>query len=295
MIKLEEKLDRRLQLVELDILKEFIMVCEKLNLKYFLEGGTLLGAIRHGGFIPWDDDIDVSMPREDYELFIKQGQSLLGEKYFIQNYQTDNEWIANFTKIRNSETTFIESSVKNLNINHGVYIDVFPMDGYNRKARIRNYINWKKYALYDIQISKKYSSTTKPISFKGKIAWLLSELFYGKTEIKDILIKKDKIAQKYKISNNDSVCCYSFATPIKGYYMPKSYYGEGVMKKFEDIEARAPEKYDQFLTRVFGDYMKLPPEEQRIAHHYNEVIDLEKSYKDYMNNDQIRNAEDKTF
>ena len=184
---------KRLQLVELDILKEFIRVCNELNVKYFLDSGTLLGCIRHGGFIPWDDDIDVSMPREDYEIFLKEGQKLLKNKYFLQTYKTDPEYTMGFAKIRNSETTFIESSVKNLKINHGVYIDIFPLDGYNDKNKIRNFLNKKAFVLYNLQINKKYDfKIIHKNNIKGKLALILSNLLYGRKNVPSLLEKKEK-------------------------------------------------------------------------------------------------------
>ena len=111
-----------LQKKQLDILKAFIKVCEKHNLRYFLVGGTALGAIRHKGFIPWDDDIDVGMPREDYDKFVLLQDEYKGTPYFIQTYKTDPCYIYNFGKLRDSSTTFIESQYKNHRINHGVWI-----------------------------------------------------------------------------------------------------------------------------------------------------------------------------
>lgn len=274
---------KKLQLVELDILKEFIRVCNELNVKYFLDSGTLLGCIRHGGFIPWDDDIDVSMPREDYEIFLKEGQKLLKDKYFLQTYKTDPEYTMGFAKIRNSETTFIESSVKRLNINHGVYIDIFPMDGYKPSEKIKNFINSKLNVLYNLQINKKYDNLNKANSAKLKALQGVSDLIYGKTSINKILQKKDKIAKKNEYSKSEYVAFFSYPSiPASKNYMPKDFFGEGTFKKFEDIEkVRVPANFEGYLTKVYGDYMKLPPEEKRVAHHYNEIIDLNKSYKEY--------------
>ena len=97
--------------MELEILKEFIGVCANLNLRYFLAGGSVLGTIRHNGFIPWDDDIDVIMPRKDYEIFLEKGQSLMQKQFFIQTYKTEPDYVMGFAKIRNSNTTFIEKSL----------------------------------------------------------------------------------------------------------------------------------------------------------------------------------------
>ena len=120
----------KLKKIEIELLLSFIEITKKYNLKYFLLGGTCLGAVRHNGFIPWDDDIDVGLPREDYEVFLKVAQAELPENVFLQNGNTDPEYTLNFAKLRNSDTTFMEQSFKNYKINHGVYIDVFPLDGY---------------------------------------------------------------------------------------------------------------------------------------------------------------------
>ena len=135
---------KRLKEIELAIFRAFIDVCDKLNLKYYLLAGTLLGAVRHQGFIPWDDDIDVGMPREDYEIFVEKGQALLPKEYFIQTFKTDPDYAANFAKIRNCGTTFLETSVRNCNINHGVFIDVFPLHVYSAdKTAQKRFTNLK--------------------------------------------------------------------------------------------------------------------------------------------------------
>ncbi len=275
---------RKLQLVELDILKEFIKVCDKLNLKYYLDSGTLLGCIRHEGFIPWDDDIDIGMFREDYDVFIQKGQELLPEGLFIQTYKTDKEYVQAFAKIRNSNTTFIETSAKNQKINHGVYIDIFPFDNYAKEKKITNFIDHKKDILYNIQLNKKYflNHLGKPKGFKVRITKAISELFFKNKPIYDLLEMKVKLATKYNKRDCEFVKCYFYSTTINTIFH-KSIFGNGVKKKFEDIYVNVPERYDEYLKVMYGDYMKLPPEEKRIAHHYNEKIDLKKSYKEYIN------------
>ena len=121
---------RKVQNAELDILKEFIEICRKINVRYYVIDGTLLGAVRHQGFIPWDDDIDIGMFREDYEKFVALAPQVLPECLFLQTYRTDEEYYRNSGKIRNSNTTMIETVVKDLRMNHGVFIDIFPLDNY---------------------------------------------------------------------------------------------------------------------------------------------------------------------
>lgn len=115
-----------LQKCQLNILIEFIRLCEEHNLTYYLVGGTCLGAVRHKGFIPWDDDIDVGMPRKDYDKFI-QLQKEIKKPYFIQTYKSDKNYIYNFAKIRDCTTTFIENTFVCHQFNHGVWIDVFQL------------------------------------------------------------------------------------------------------------------------------------------------------------------------
>ena len=128
-----------LQQTEFKMLKCFVEICNKLNLKYYLVCGTALGAVKYKGFIPWDDDVDVALPREDYEIFCKEAQRLLPKEYFLQTYKTDKAYPSIFAKIRNSNTTYIEKTIAKLPINHGVYIDVFPLDGYpeDKKSQIK--------------------------------------------------------------------------------------------------------------------------------------------------------------
>lgn len=133
-ISLNEQQRAELKKCQLEMLKAFAAVCEKLGISYFLDGGTLLGAVRHKGFIPWDDDIDVGMLRADYERFFAEGQALLPEHYFIQNISTDPQYTANFAKMRDSRTTYIETTLGRKRINHGVFIDIFVLDYYPENA-----------------------------------------------------------------------------------------------------------------------------------------------------------------
>lgn len=264
----------QLKKIEVEILKEFINICEKLNLKYYVIGGTLLGAVRHNGFIPWDDDIDIGMPRKDYDIFIAEASKYLSEHYFLQNHLTDPMWISNFSKIRDSRTTFIESSVKKFSINHGVYIDIFPLDYHDKTNED---LFFRKFKTYTRRIGLAYQSPNLKVKLKKYLVSFRSLLSCW--SLRNTVLKKEKL-----MKNND-------ATPYWANYCgawgkkeiaPVSWYGDGVILQFEGINVVAPSNYDAWLTQVYGNYMELPPVEKRKTHHYTAIVDLDQSYTHYM-------------
>lgn len=119
---------RKLQETELEILLETDRICRKYEILYQLSGGTLLGAVRHKGFIPWDDDVDICMLREDYNRFLSICEKELGEKYFLQTYETDSEFFHSFARIRKNNTLALQRQYKGMDMHHGIFIDVFPLD-----------------------------------------------------------------------------------------------------------------------------------------------------------------------
>lgn len=118
-----------LQEIEFGLLQQFLSICEQLNLTYYLVCGSALGAAKYSGFIPWDDDIDVALPRKDYEIFCREAPEILPEWCFLQNYHSDPQYYLLGSKLRDSRTTYIEMMAEHLKINHGVFIDIFPLDG----------------------------------------------------------------------------------------------------------------------------------------------------------------------
>src|SRR5699024_7471673 len=130
---------KEVQKDQLDILIEFDRICKKNNIKYQLFAGTLLGAIRHKGFIPWDDDIDVCMLREDYEKFLNICNKDMKNEYFLQTYNSDTNYIMQFAKLRKNNTIFLERVTANCDIHHGVYIDIFPLDDVRPNTLMGNF------------------------------------------------------------------------------------------------------------------------------------------------------------
>ncbi|WP_413854061.1 LicD family protein [Candidatus Ruminimicrobium bovinum] len=277
---------KKLQQVELKILEQFINICNKENLQYYVLGGTLLGAVRHKGFIPWDDDIDVAMPRKDYEKFLNVAQKYLSQEYFLQTYISDKEYFLNFAKIRNSNTTFIQNCFSKCNMNHGIYIDIFILDYYpiNKiKCLLLNLKN--KIFLFRINeiynLSKADYSLYKKFCVKS-LAKIL-KIFYP--NIYSVLIKRDILFKSIKKSN--------LITNYGGLYgkkevSPIEWFGKGINLQFENLTVKAPIEYDKYLTQIYGNYMKLPPKEKQISNHPTDIIDLEKPYTEYIKKGNIK-------
>ncbi len=267
-----------LQQTEFEILKCFIEICERLNLKYFLVCGTALGAVKYGGFIPWDDDVDVALPREDYEIFCEKAQELLPEGFFLQTYKTDNKYPRIFAKIRNSNTAYFEKAVAKFKINHGVYIDIFPLDGYPTNKLAQKKIEFQK-VYYDLLLSSNFDTDcTLKVKIIRKIFRILG--FHKKTA--KAIARFEKSISAYP-TKNSKVWCNHGNWQKKLEYAPIEQYGNGIPMDFEGIRAVVPEKYDEYLTQKYGDWRADLPESEKVGHHYYSVMDLEKSYTEYMN------------
>lgn len=262
----------RIKETELNILKAFIGICEKHSLRYFMLEGSCLGAVRHKGFIPWDDDVDVGMPRPDFEKFIKTAKKELPEKYFLQHAGTNPDFPMNFAKIRDSETAFIETSVKNLNINHGIYIDIFPIDGYKSSLLFD-----LKNKFYTLCVRKVFFAPNPRNGIKALCVKAVSGLIRDYKKARD---KRDALLKKH--SYVECATAANLCGPWeKREIVPKEWFGDGVPGTFEGLGVILPKEYDKYLRNLYGDYEKLPPEAERHSHHYCEIIDTEKSYSEY--------------
>lgn len=266
-----------LKKVELYLLRVFIETCNKLNLTYYVIGGTLLGTVRHKGFIPWDDDIDVAMPRKDYDIWIREAQKLIQDStVFVQSLLTEEEYFANFAKLRKSDTTFIETSCHNLKINHGVYIDVFPLDYYPDNMFLRLVFDFKKRILTS-KINQLFDFKDINYTLTYKIKRIFINFILKTPHI--ALLKRECL---YSSQKSSSLWANFGGAWGKKEIAPIEWFGKGKKMLFEDIEVNVPVKYDKWLNQVYGDYMQLPPVEKRIAHHFTDVIDLRNSYRKYV-------------
>ena len=267
---------QRIKEIELEIFKFFLDIANKLDIKYYIIGGTLLGAVRHKGFIPWDDDIDVGLPRKDYEKFIAEAQKYLPEYYFLQTYETDPEYPLNFAKIRDSRTTYLETALNNKKINHGVFFDVFPLDFYPENEKDQDKFD-KKVSIYAKRIRDSLN-VEHSTSIKSKVFSVIARLLAKDTQT--ACRKKDKIYTSLSSSNLMGNMSSAYK---RGETAPLDWCGEGVELEFDGLKVNAPVEYHKFLTQIYGDYMQFPPPEKRKSHHFTDVIDFDNPYTKYIN------------
>ena len=260
--------------IELDILKDVDKVCKELNLTYYLCAGTLLGAVRHGGFIPWDDDIDIQMPRKDYNLFIEKAQKLLKKNHIISSYKTEPAFIGDFFKIVNNNTTFVEVSTRKRNITKGVYIDVFPIDGIPEGKFKKLYYSFK-ISLLKQRISNGYSAEKvyKKRSFKGRIYNFLSGFLTCFMSPEKATTALNNFLTKNTIDNSKYVMVESKYRRL----YKREIFGNPSQIKFENLLFYAPSDVKGYLETQYGsNYMTPPPPEKQVSHHYCCELKLDK-------------------
>lgn len=266
----------RMQEKLVDIMAWFHELCEENNLRYYIIGGTLLGAVRHGGFIPWDDDIDVGMPRSDYdklkELFDLKKQG----KYIIEFPDESNkEYPYLYAKAFDTTTTLIEKC--RYRVKRGIFLDIFPLDGAGKSMEeaVKNYQPLKKVFLLDTMISCDFLKRREfKKNFAVFIGRIVSPLFVRRRKL---MSKIDKLCRRYDFEESKIVSNFLGGSYEKG-LLPAECFGTPTLMKFESIMVYGVQNPDLYLSSVYGDYMKLPPEEKRISFHDNVLLDLDKGY-----------------
>lgn len=244
-----------LQKEERTILSEIKRICEKYSIRYYIVGGTLLGAVRHGGFIPWDDDIDIAMYRTDFERFSLVCEKELDKQFFLQTNFTDKGYIQLMPKVRKNGTVLESKETAGLNMHQGVFVDIFMLDYADKR-------NWR-------------------VKFKHRIHWFFINLFMRKQQhnienpIKRTLVNIIPASlivnvNEMLISNKKKstyTVNYSSMYGYKKQTFPSEYYGEGIDIWFDEFYVKAPCEYKKILEQVYGNYMELPPIEKRGNHH----------------------------
>lgn len=264
---------RKLQLQELEILKEFINICQLNNFKYYVIGGTLLGAVRHNGFIPWDDDIDVAMPRKDYEKFFEIMQKNDNTKFEIiksKKIKEKRDYYYFYYKFINKDIEVIEKQFEKEGTTNA-WIDIMAIDEFP-EGKIKNFIINKKMlwyrlcmGLYNIQFTREKNNRT----FLEKSAIKFGKMFdVGKFINPDKILRKIKKTFEKVDKNKSKKSGTIFGSYGMKELVNKEYWGNGKKYKFEDIYVNGPEMTQEYLTHIYGEnFMELPPEEKRQTYH----------------------------
>ena len=250
----------------LKILKKVHEICEKHNIKYWLDYGTLLGAVRHNGFIPWDDDLDISMLRDDYEKWCEIAPQELGEEFFWQTVDTEPEFHLCYGKVRLVGTSFYAATLEKSAIRHkGVNIDVFPVD-YVPESKLQRRLIQKFYLLFSMATAVKRLHIGRFLAIKKMVYFFVNTKLLWKF---CMLLT----AGSNKRNNKNVSMWYMY---LEKYLCPAETFNKLVLHKFEDGYFYIPEDYNAHLTRLYSDYMQLPPVEERIGKHMCVCCDLGK-------------------
>lgn len=265
-----------LQIKMLEMMSWYHELCEKNNLRYYVVGGTALGAIRHKGFIPWDDDIDVGMPRADYEKFQELVRTAdIGTRYKVEFPSEKKDFVYPYGKVYDTSTTLIEHT--RYKTKRGIFIDVFPLDGLG---------NDKDEAISNFEaIDRKYNLlATEVCALRKERGWYKNlAIIIARCIPPFILSARKLIRQIEELSKKNSFDESVYAANAVGNWhkkeiMRREWFGKPTLYDFETIKVYGPENYHEYLTQLYGDYMKLPPKEKQVSHHDYMYFNTEKSY-----------------
>lgn len=259
----------------LAMLDWFHSYCVNNNIQYYAAGGTMLGAMRHHGFIPWDDDIDIVIPRKDYKRLIHSFTDIIDGYLLESPYSGNSDYLYSYAKLYDTRTTLVEKT--KIACKRGVYIDIFPLDGVgNTYEEART--NFKKFD------RKNMFLMTRTCVIRNDRSWCKNASILAARLIpsfiindKNLAISVDKIAAKL----NDDAAIY--VANLMGAYRMKEitlreYFGSPTLYPFEGMEIYGPEKYDEYLSGIYSNWRELPPEDKRYTKHDFLVFDLENSY-----------------
>ncbi len=259
---------RKMQLTQLDMLVDFDRVCREHNITYVLFGGSLLGAVRHKGYIPWDDDADIAMLREDYDRFKKHLDELSPGICYFQDHDTDSEYRWGYGKLRRSNSQYVRAGQEHLKCKTGIFVDVFPLDDVPKSVFRQILQDWHCFCLRKILWSEVAKYNTKGF-------WRIWYSLLSLIPVSFPFSQFNYYAKKSSNSSANRVRCLSYPAtgtlyrknPLRERYgMPKRWFNEREQYAFEGHMLYSSKDYDTVLTYIYGDYMQLPNEEDRKQH-----------------------------
>ncbi len=258
--------DTELKSIQYEILTELDALCKKLNIRYSLCGGSLLGAVRHKAFIPWDDDIDIIMPRPDYDALITYCREN-GTPFRLISHETEEEYGYLFAKATAINTVITDENCGSDKLSYGVYVDIFPVDALGETEEESLKLFKKTDILRNILIAKNWKrffrSKTRSIIYEPvRLACFILSRFFSKKA----LISKVEGTYKQQFGTTAYCACVCGSYRAKE-ILPTAVYEEYTELEFEGGKFMALKNYDTYLTAIYGDYMTLPPKEKQISHH----------------------------
>ena len=266
--------------IELDMMSYIDKICRDNNLKYSMMDGSLIGAVRHNGIIPWDDDIDIMMPRPDYEklkeIFKTLNKTQNDYLYIDSDFQDD--FYYPYAKIVSRKTELKEENLKDIK-DFGVFVDVFPIDG-TYKNKVKRFFQMKKISRLRFLISYSIFDKIEAKTFLKKIYKTTIYKFSQKIGYKKLVAKLQKEIKKCDYDSSEYVAILCSGSGVKR----RLFYEKKLFDKIKDTQFdghnfKIIEKYDEYLRKEFGDYMKFPPEEERFPHHEMDILRYRKDAK----------------
>ncbi|MFQ6805804.1 MAG: phosphorylcholine transferase LicD [Lachnospiraceae bacterium] len=272
MRKYDDKTLKKLQSVELEMLHDFVDICSRYKIPYFGIGGTAIGALRHQGFIPWDDDIDLAFLRNDYEKFCRIVEKKYSDKYYILRYETNKNYPLFTARMCRKGTVFQEHAMKNVDCPFGIFLDLYAYDNVpddEKQMKRQAYAAWF-YSKLLILCSIKEPNLVQLFGWKKKLALAACRVAY--TIVKLLHISTDGVYYRGK------KCCLKYnhqQTSRLAYLTEAKPYGSMIKREdlfppiqlpFEDLKLNFPNNMHEMMTAYYGDYMQLPPEDKRYNH-----------------------------
>ncbi len=278
-LNLDRETLRKLQIKELESLVYFDEFCKKHELSYFLLGGCVIGAIRHKGFIPWDDDVDIIMPRRDYERMLKLWKEHESNERFLM-LKTDGKVFTgnSFATMIDTSATMVKDNQKDIDVPHGIVTDIFPLDGCP-DSKFKRYLQYYHAMMYSLYITEVVPTKHgKLIQFVSSV---LLKFIPSRERRTKIWQKHEKKMTKYGFRTHEK-CTELCAGP---HYMmneyPQKAFDKAEYHEFEGLMMPLPQGYDQYLKMAFGNYMEMPPEDKQVPHHDLAALDLDKPCDGY--------------
>ena len=275
---------KKLWAVEMDLAQKLLEVCKKNNLKIWATGGTLIGAVRHKGFIPWDDDMDFTMMRDDYDKLIEIGPKEFCDPYFFQSFYTDEHSFGGVAKLRRSDTAMIERDYQCCkDFNRGIFVDILVLDAVPKDKKVFESL-YQKITLLRGLLKNYEMMDPRHYSLKTKLKHAVISTYVLLRKPIRIQQKIEKLLSSNRICDNDYCALLDFYALerhdiSKMKFRNKHYYDETVWLPFHDMQIPAPKEYDALLRDLFGDYMKPVKGTQS---HTTLVVDTERSYKEVL-------------